>query len=91
MNEDLAVFFADWSKPVRLANGATFRAITDAPFVTVGEGPGVNSSAPSLIATDEDVEGIEFDEVLNYCGVDYVVRAIEPDGTGMTTLRLERV
>jgi hypothetical protein len=91
MQEDLTAFFGDFAVDVTVSAGSTFKAIIDAPFVSVGDGAGVESSALSLIAQTEDVDDLAHGEILEIADVEYVVRGIEPDGLGVTMLRLERV
>jgi hypothetical protein len=91
MKEDLTAFFGDFATDVKVTAGSTFKAIIDAPFMSVGDGAGVESSALSLIAQTEDVADLAHGEILEVDNVEYVVRGIEPDGLGVTTIRLERV
>lgn len=90
MREDLTVFLGDFAETVTLTSGRTFKAVVDATFVGVGDGVAeVESSAISIIAKTADTKGVEFGIVVDLDDVSYVVRGIEPDGTGMTVLRLE--
>jgi hypothetical protein len=91
VEEDLTAFFGDFSVAATHPQGSTFNGIIDASFVSVGEGAAVESSAVSLIAQTEDVSDLAHGEILEIANVEYVVRGIEPDGLGVTTLRLERV
>jgi hypothetical protein len=91
MREDLSAFFADFATTVRLPSGRTVKAIVDAPFVGVGEPAAVESAAVSLFAQTADVRDVEFGDILEFDGVDHTVRGVEPDGLGMTVLRLEIV
>lgn len=90
MREDLSVFLADFAETVTLTNGKTFKAVRSADFVEVGDsGAGVESSAPTFLARTADVVGVAFGTVVELDNVQYVVRGVQPDGTGMTALRLE--
>ncbi len=90
MREDLSVFLTDFAETVTLTTGATFQAVRSADYVEVGDsGAGVESSAPTLLARTADVTGVAFGTVVELENVQYVVRGVRPDGTGMTTLRLE--
>jgi hypothetical protein len=91
MDEDLTAFFGDFASDVTLPTGSTFKGIVDASFVTVGEVAGVESSAISLIAKTADVADLGHGEIVEIASVEYAVRGIEPDGLGVTTIRLERV
>ena len=90
MREDLSAFFGDFSTSVQ-ANGCTFTGIIDAPYVGVGEVAAVESAASSRLAKSADVASLGQGDVLVIESVEYVVRGIEPDGLGITTLRLETV
>lgn len=52
--------------------------------------PGVSSSDPELTCRSIDVIEVTKDSVIERQSVQYRVREIEPDGTGMTLLRLRR-
>lgn len=91
MKEDLAAFFPDFQTTVTQDNSATFQGIIEAPFVQVGEGAGVESSALSLICLTVDVADVGAGSILGIDDVEYTVRGVEPDGIGITTLRLEKV
>jgi hypothetical protein len=90
MNEDLSAFFGDFAVTVKLINGSTIKGIIDAPFVSVGEGAAVESSAVSLIVKTSDVSTVEYGDLLEIADVEYAARGNEPDGLGVTVLRLER-
>ena len=51
---------------------------------------GVASLAPVALLRTEDTGSAAYGATLTVAGVDYRVTAVEPDGTGMTRLRLER-
>jgi hypothetical protein len=47
-------------------------------------------SEPSFTAKSSDVSGLVYGNVIAIGGTNYTVRVLEPDGTGMTRLVLER-
>jgi hypothetical protein len=91
MEEDLTAFFGDFSVDATLPEGSTFKAIIDTSFVAVGEGAAVESTAVFLLAQTADVGDLGHGEIVEIADVEYAVRGIEPDGLGVTTIRLERV
>jgi hypothetical protein len=91
MQEDLSAFFGDFAVCFELSSGGSVKGIVDAPFVSVGEGAAVESSAVSLIVKTCDVEDVVHGDIGELDEVEYTVRGIEPDGLGVTVLRLERV
>jgi hypothetical protein len=57
----------------------------------VGDGVAeVESSALSLLAQTADLTDVAFGTPVEMNNVQFLVRGMEPDGTGMTLLRLER-
>lgn len=52
---------------------------------------GIVSTQPRFVLTSADAASLTQSSQLAIGNVVYRVRAIEPDGTGMTTLRLERL
>jgi hypothetical protein len=69
------------------AETGSFEAIFDADYINV---EGVNEQGPALTCRSCDVDrlSIRNGTVLEVNGKDYRVRTPEPDGTGMTVLRL---
>jgi hypothetical protein len=67
-----------------------FTGIVDQSYVAVGDVP-VSSSSPQIIARtcDLPVAGVAVGSVLAANGETYLVRALRPDGSGMTDLELE--
>lgn len=51
---------------------------------------GIVSSTPFAIARSSDMAGVEQGDVLKIDGITYTITNLEPDGTGVTTLRLSR-
>jgi hypothetical protein len=89
--EDLSAFFGDFSQSIRIQRGGTFRAILEAEYAPVGEVAEVDSAAYSLTCKSADLTGVGHGTILEIECVEYVVRSVEPDGTGVTVLRLELV
>lgn len=87
--DDLPMMFADFGQTVTLRNGGKFTALYEAPFLGVGDVP-VESQGPSLTCQATDVADLAHGDSLTIGGQGYVVRGIEPDGVGVTVLRLER-
>jgi len=87
MTEDLSAFFdiADFAETVTRANATTFAAIFDAQYIdplgVVGSEPAITAAASVSL-----VRG----ETLTIRGAAYVVRVIEPDGTGIVVARLTK-
>lgn len=85
--ENLSQFFstADFGEVVTRAVGAPFEAIFDAAYIdpldVASTGPAI--TAPAFVALVRD-------ELLTIRGVQYQVRTIEPDGTGVVVARLSR-
>ena len=56
----------------------------------VGDGAGVDSSAPAALAKTSDVSGATIGSTLVIGGTTYHVTSVQPDGQGMTRLVLEK-
>ena len=64
-------------------------AIFELDFLEVLEDPGIGSSSPQLTGRTSDLKGVIRDAVVERDnGEKYRVRENEPDGTGITLLRL---
>ena len=81
---------ADFGVQVIPTSGGAFLGVFDDDHIAVGDVP-VDSSAPSLMCMSSDVTaaGITAGAELQIDGAAYVVRSVQPDGTGVTMLRLE--
>lgn len=93
MIEDLGVFFGPpFAEKVLVSGGGSFPVIVQAPFVGVGEVAAVESAAISLECKSADVSkfSVKHGTALTLNAEAYIVRGIEPDGTGVTVLRLEK-
>lgn len=55
------------------------------------DGPDIQTREATLVVNEADLPpGHSQDDAVTVGGVAYLVRSIEPDGTGMATIRLER-
>ena len=86
--EDLTPFFevSDFAEMVTVA-GVTFAAVFDAAHVV---GLEVASVRPMLTCRQVDVAGATIGSPAIVRGVAYTVREIQPDGTGVVSLMIER-
>ena len=87
--EDLSVLMTDFGTTVTAGDRCTFTAIFDSEYVGVGDVE-IESSGPALTCRTSDVADRAHGDVLTIDSVGYVIRGIQPDGTGVTLLRLER-
>lgn len=92
---DRAIYLdiADFGVTVTKADASTFSAIWDLRFVLIqpnGLSVGYESAEPRLMARTSDVGALSHGDQLTIQGVGYVVRGIEPDNLGMTTLVMEK-
>jgi len=91
VTSDLAAFFNsddDFTVEARLDAGQPFACLFDQAYA---ESLGVSSSGPAATCLSDDVASAAPGSVLTVRGNDYRVAAIEPDGTGVTVLRLHTV
>lgn len=86
MTENLAAFMADFGVAATLPNTSVVRGIFDA---TPKNALGVIGPDPQFVAATADLSGLAYGNDILINGATYTVRAIEADGTGMTTLSLE--
>lgn len=84
--EDLTAFFVDFGVDATLGDLAV-RCIFDAAYV---DPLGVESSGPVATLPTADAANAVHGQTLIIAGTSYKVRGVEPDGTGITLLRLER-
>jgi hypothetical protein len=86
--EDLTPFFAldDFAELVTVA-GVTFSAVFDAEHSVGLDVAGVR---PMLTCPAADVAGVSVGAAATVRGQAYTVREIQPDGTGVVALMLER-
>lgn len=90
--ENLAAFF----NPALLGTAAIFGSATvngifEAGFAAaqVGLDAGVEGARYTFTCAQADVPGIAHGSVLTVNGTGYLVRSIQPDGTGVVTLILQ--
>lgn len=87
---DLAAYFNPsdgFTAEATLNGGAAFSVIFDEPFV---DSLGVASVSPSATCMSADVATAVPGSTLVVDSVSYRVAAVEPDGSGITVLRLHR-
>ncbi|PTR17498.1 hypothetical protein C8R31_101662 [Nitrosospira sp. Nsp2] len=86
--EDLSVFFdTDEFADAVTYNGAPLAGIFDNAYF---EGQGIQGSQPVFTCPTADVASARHGDLLVRAGVTYKVVGVEPDGTGITLLRLEK-
>ncbi len=89
MVEDLAVFFADFARPVRL-NGRTRLAIySDAYDVAIEREIGMAAAVPTLTIATADVPESVIGMTTRIDGISYVIAENRPNGNGLSVLMLE--
>jgi len=86
MIEDYGAFLLDFGETVTV-NATPIMAIVDSPYTLALE---VAGTAWSLTCISSDVSTVDQGDPVVARGVSYTVVGIEPDGTGFTTLRMER-
>ena len=85
--EDLAPFFADFGIAATVG-GVSVRGIFDNLYaVTLGFAAG---TTPQLVVASASIPLVAQDDAVVIATISYTVTAVEPDGTGMTLLRLDR-
>ena len=79
-------FFQDFATAATLPSSAVVRVIFDS-----GSAPklGIITSEPSATVKTADIAGLSTGQTVVIGGIGYTVRAIEPDGTGISQLTLE--
>jgi len=92
---DRAIYLdtADFGVTVTKADATTFSGIWDLRFTLIqpnGLTIGLESAEPRLMARTSDVSTLAHGDALTIQSIGYVVRGIEPDNLGMTTLVMER-
>lgn len=86
-DEDLDVFLDEFAVTAVLPGAVTVNVIFDNQYASPFD---ISASRPSCIGKSADLDSLLFSAEIVVSGVDYVVRSIEPDGTGMTRLMLEK-
>lgn len=92
MIEDLiAPFLADFAATSCTVGGVAVRAIFDSDYSLGGAGlSGMSSSQPTLTLATASIAADPVGLAVLVNGASYLVAAHEPDGTGLSLLRLER-
>lgn len=87
--EDLDVFLDtdEFAVPAVLPGAVTVNVIFDNQYASPFD---ISASRPSCLGKSSDLDSLLFGAEIAVDGVDYVVRSVEPDGTGMTRLLLEK-
>ena len=86
--EDLSVFFdTDEFADSVTYNGVAIAGIFDNAYF---EGQGIQSAQPVFTCPTASVPDAKHGDVLIRAGITYKVVGVEPDGTGITLLRLEK-
>ena len=95
--DDLDVFFGDFGvDAVYTPQGgpaSTIKVIFDNSYVAILGGgglEGVESTSPGAVCKSSDIVNARYGETLQIDSITYKIAGIEPDGTGMTVLRLSR-
>lgn len=90
--EDLRAFISTNDFAVSAVyNGVSIDVIFEAAYFEENMGSvGFQGSAPMVTALTIDVPNAAHGETLVINGVTYKVASVEPDGTGITVLRLEK-
>lgn len=92
---DIDLFFTDFAVDALyvpdLGTASTIKVIFDnnhAVIELLGEGAGVESTAPVAVCKTADTPDIKRNEILEIDETTYYVKTVEEDGTGMTKLIL---
>jgi len=89
--EDFSPFFVDFGVDVTLDGGAIVEGLFDKAYIEA-MGGAIGSTQPIVVmrASDVATHAIAPGFALSVDGVAYTVRDAQPDGTGLTTLLLEK-
>jgi hypothetical protein len=88
MIDHLDGFFNDFAIAATLPSGAVVRGLLDTPS---SQPLGIMNTAPTFTAKSIDVASLSAGNTITVASAAYTVRAIEPDGTGISVLTLEKV
>lgn len=92
--DDRAVFFETEGFGVAVTiNAVTFNAIKDQAFQEIDLGSaGMAGTRPLFLARDEDIvaSSAAVDDTVTIASVNYTIVELEPDGTGMTNVILDK-
>lgn len=84
---NIAPFFTDFAVPAMI-RGRSVAVIFDEQYIDAG---GVESSEPAATCQSADLEGVEQDDDMQVNGRTFRIIGVQPDGTGVTVLRLARL
>ena len=93
---DRAVLLSDWGVDGILKRGSrprkTIKGVFDNGYaeVDVGGTVGFATISPRFLCRTIDVDGAADADSIVISGTRYVIRVMEPDGTGMTEIMLEK-
>jgi hypothetical protein len=95
--DDRAIFVSvdDFGVSAIFTRGSTTKTISgifDNEFIEVDAGGGVPFAMqqPKFMVRSSDVVGVVEDDTLVISSVTYKIKVVQPDGTGMTNLILEK-
>jgi hypothetical protein len=86
LTEDLTLYFADFGVDATLPSGAVVRGIFDNAFIDTF---GVAETDKALTAASADVSALVYGDTITIASTDYTVAELQPDGTGITKVRLK--
>jgi len=86
-DEDMDVFLDEFAVTAVLPGAVTVNVIFDNQYASPFD---ISASRPSCLGKSSDLDAMSYGAEIMVSGVDYVVRSVEPDGTGMTRLMLEK-
>lgn len=89
VTEDIAAYMTMFGQSV-VVNGAEINAIFDDGFREALSEPGAESSMPRLTCRTSDVASAAHGQAVTVGASSFEVVGVEPDGTGVTVLMLER-
>lgn len=73
------------------SSNSTFKAIYDAGHIEIDNGISLVSTVePQLLARDSDITTLTQGSVVELNSTRYVIADVQPDGTGMTVLRIHK-
>jgi len=90
--EDLTAFFSTddfGTSAVYSGTGSTINGIFDAAYAEALDGM-VQGSQPAFVTRTADVPSATHGQTITISGTAYKIVGVEPDGTGLTLLRLEK-
>jgi hypothetical protein len=92
---DLDIFLADFGEAITYTpQGGQVKTITgifDLSYAAATLGLGsAESSDPAATCKSSDLSGARHGDTMAIRGVTYAIKAIEPDGTGFTIVRLKK-